>query len=58
MSSDRARVFKRLETDREFRARVNASDHAYVSEYTSGKALDDIAWDHYRMQRRIIEDQR
>jgi hypothetical protein len=58
MSSDRQRVFKRLETDAEFRFRINASDFAYVSEHSSGTWLDDLAWNNYRLQRRIIEDER
>lgn len=58
MSVDRVRVFKRLETDVEFRARINALPHGYVSGYHTGKSLDDVVWNDYRLQRKIIEDMR
>lgn len=56
LSNDRVRVFKRLETDEEFRKRIEAAK-GYVPHYT-GQLLDDDAWKYYRMQRRIVEDQR
>jgi hypothetical protein len=57
MSSERVRVFKRLETDAEFRARIEKT-RGYVSSYWRGAELDDHVWANHRAQRRIIEDER
>lgn len=51
-SKQRGSMFKRLETDAEFRARL--AGH-YLPSWHSGAAIDDYAWTYYRMQRRIIE---
>jgi hypothetical protein len=45
-------VFKRLETDAEFRKRLGLG----ASSWLSGTELDDYAWVQYRKQRRIIDD--
>lgn len=55
MSSERVRVFKRLETDAEFKARLKA---AGCTVFYSGEALDNEAWGYYRKQRRIVDDER
>lgn len=54
MLHDRIRVFKRLETDAEFRARVQR----YIPHYLMGATLDDYVWHEAGLQRRIIEDER
>lgn len=57
-------VYKRLETDREFRLRIGGN--AYFKTFSintqvmivtaDGTNLDDYAWSHLTMQRRIIDD--
>jgi hypothetical protein len=50
-------VFKRLETDAEFRLRL-ANQGEYLPPHAShakGEELDDFAWGHLRRQRRIVE---
>lgn len=52
-------VFKRIETDAEFRARLlaaGAGDRAGFTYAGYGENLDAWAWGAMRMQRRIIED--
>lgn len=57
-------VFKRLETDTEFRGRlVSSADwskaplHAQAAMLmVKGDELDGYAWGHLKMQRRIIDD--
>lgn len=46
-------VFKRLETDAEFRARLRT--HGFYT-LEDGEGLDDTAWRNKKMQRRIVED--
>lgn len=46
-------VFLRLETDVEFRRRLAA---AGFLTWCGDKELDDLAWNHRQMQRRIVED--
>lgn len=51
-------VFKRLETDAEFIARVKAKFSWWMQfsmMYPTGAELDERAWDTFKMQRRIIE---
>lgn len=48
------RVFKRLETDDEFRKRLPGN---HCRSTVTGTALDEYAWDYCKMQRRIIEDE-
>lgn len=60
----RSSVFKRLERDDEFRARLKADEdwpklpaHAQIAILTaSGGILDDYAWGYCRVQRKIIDD--
>ncbi len=47
-------VYKRCETDLEFRARLLA-DRCYTHPNLSGKDLDDNVWLFFKRQRRIIE---
>jgi hypothetical protein len=47
-------LFKRLETDAEFRTRLR-KDLQYVPEFTSGVELDEYIWSWHKRQRRIIE---
>lgn len=57
-------VFKRFETDLEFRKRLTSDEdwpkvpmHAQAAIITAtGATLDDYAWGHLRVQRRIIDD--
>lgn len=57
-------VYKRLETDTEFRGRLVASEgwskaplHAQASMLiVKGDELDHYAWGHLKMQRKIIDD--
>lgn len=61
MNALRSRRFTRLETDLEFRARLVKLkrliwDTTYAG-YFTGVALDDWAFEHYRVQRRIVEDE-
>lgn len=56
MSPDRVRTFKRLETDEELKARLYEA--LGYSTYQNGEALDDFAWRHARLQRRLVEDMR
>jgi hypothetical protein len=53
-SSDRHKVFKSLETDEEFRARVKVAS-GWNFGYASGERLDNDAWSYVKMQRKIIE---
>lgn len=53
-SSDRHRVFKSLETDREFQDRI-FKEKGLSFRYDFGKDLDDLAWSACKMQRRLIE---
>jgi hypothetical protein len=46
-------IFKRLETDTEFRDRVRTA-RGYAPEL-NGEYLDNYAWFYWKMQRRIIE---
>lgn len=50
--------YKRVETDEEFRARVLPKTVREWRPYVSmlcGLALDEHAWEYYKMQRRIVE---
>lgn len=47
-------VFKSLETDKEFTARVNEK-HPWFKSYYAGPGLDDEVWECFQMQRRIVE---
>lgn len=49
-------VYKRMETDDEFRRRLRAAWRDVEWFMGGGKALDDMAWDKCKMQRRIVED--
>ena len=53
MSSDRL-AYNRLETDREFQARIKEKHPGSYLGYEYGTALDDLAWRFYKMQRRIV----
>lgn len=53
-SKDRHVVYKSLETDEEFIARVKAS-HPWFWAATKGVVLDDEIWWSFRMQRKIVE---
>lgn len=55
MSSDRVRVFKRMETDEELRARACGF---YLPASLREAELDDYLWRYFRTQRRIIEEMR
>ncbi len=57
LSNDvRDRVYKSLETDKEFELRVRQTYRWYRgASYRSGTELDDEVWDSFKMQRRIIE---
>jgi hypothetical protein len=46
------KVFKRMETDYEFRARLGIERK---TEYW-GEGLDNYAWTYHRAQRRIVDD--
>lgn len=48
-------VFKSLETDKEFIARVSLKVPWYTTSYYAGPGLDDEIWACFQMQRRIIE---
>jgi hypothetical protein len=52
LSSDRHRVYKSLETDEEFRARLKGY---YIPRWNTGNELDEYVWDQYKKQRRIVE---
>lgn len=56
LSNDRHRVFKRVETDEEFRARLCEDPHRFVPDYLRGERLDSYVLDYYNTQRRIVED--
>lgn len=56
MPSDRVRVFKRLETDAEFCARIRVRSGYPINR--TGESLDDYAWTWWLMQRKIVEDMR
>lgn len=51
-------VFKRFETDAEFRARLIAEGTPIPSwgSTARGEELDHYAWGHHRKQRKIVED--
>ena len=54
-------VFKRMETDEELRARIldRIGRSAYKTAWVNsliGPGLDEEAWFHCQMQRRIVED--
>ena len=49
-------IYKRVETDREFRIRLRKAGHE-VGTLLYGKQLDDEAWQIAKMQRRIVEDE-
>ncbi len=52
----RGSVFKRLETDREFLARLPSFHDTWVSpNELTGETLDFYAWNLFKMQRKIIE---
>jgi hypothetical protein len=55
----RSRLYRRLETDDEFRARLADSKRVVWTMkhavHYSGVALDDFAEEHYRVHRRIVE---
>lgn len=51
----RGSVYKSLETDREFVARVREKYPWYSGTYYAGAMLDDEVWDAFKMQRRIVE---
>lgn len=60
-------IYKRLETDEEFRARVrnhireraltkNEFGFSHITEINRGGSdLDDYCWGHFRLQRKIVE---
>lgn len=57
MSSDKpGTVFKRLETDAEFIARLPW--RPYTHQTLEGDWLDECAWQVFKMQRKIVEDER
>lgn len=47
-------VFKSLETDKEFVARLKQR-FPWYSSYYSGQGIDDEAWACFQVQRKIIE---
>jgi hypothetical protein len=49
-------VFKRLETDKEFRERMCKLGRFPPSWVTDGNQLDFWAWESWQAQRRIVED--
>ena len=50
-------VFKRLETDAEFTARLIAAGvERHMLDGAAGERLDDWGWYWRKMQRRIVED--
>jgi hypothetical protein len=52
----RKRVFKRLETDAEFRKRLLAAN-VYVTTRDTSETLDELAWRTRQMQRKIVDDE-
>lgn len=55
-------IFKRLETDAEFRERIRQTanptpDHFDRMRGYIATALDDFAWTRFKMQRRIVDDE-
>lgn len=52
--NEHLKVFKRLETDLEFRGRCRAAG-LRVFDYMTSRELEDYAWVVQKMQRRIIE---
>lgn len=54
--SSRHSVYKRLETDAEFRKRLREEHNLNMSTLSTSAELDDIAWDQVKAQRRIVED--
>ena len=54
--NNRHSVYKRLETDAEFRKRLRNEHKCDVSTLVTSAELDDIAWDQVKVQRRIVED--
>lgn len=56
----RHRVYKRLETDGEFRARI-VEEYKKVRKLSYGLSelwddeLDEHAWEHFKIQRKIVE---
>ncbi len=51
----RGSVYKSLETDDEFKARVTKKHYVYGLSAMSGSYLDDVMWTCFGMQRRIVE---
>lgn len=52
----RGSIYKSLETDDEFRTRVEQRyGGVYGLDRTTGDYLDDIVWTCFRVQRRIVE---
>lgn len=51
-------VYRRLETDAEFRARVIDKLVPYLRHvvWVSGEELDKVAWNYAQLERRIVED--
>lgn len=52
----RGSIYKSLETDDEFRARIQKSGYSiYGMHAMQGRYLDDVVWTCFHMQRRIVE---
>jgi hypothetical protein len=50
-------VYSRLESDEEFRRRLDAADKLYgEGRYYCSDKLDEWVWEKHQMQRRIVED--
>lgn len=49
-------VFKRMETDAEFRDRLWKDGRAFPSWINASESLDSYAWGTWRVQRRLVED--
>ena len=55
-SETRRRRFLRLETDDEFRQRIPQKER-YNATIHYGEKLDDYAWEHCQIQRKMVEDE-
>lgn len=54
----KARIaFKRMETDEELVERILKATGAKVLSWSSGEALDELAWEQGKLLRRIVEDE-
>jgi hypothetical protein len=49
-------IYKRMETDAEFLARLVAAGHIHPTTSFMGKLLDEVG-DSHRLQRRIVESE-